>query len=177
MTNQGMFPKVRRGRVVAALLAGVATLLLSGGTASAQQESQGKYVTEAAQRLGQAVAQANRDGYKFTDDNFSIGGGWLRQGENNWVALFRVRLDRGVAYRIVAAGELDARDVDVQILDPNDKVMVADTATDPNATVNFVPNATQQYLVRVRLYASDQNLPCLCLAVVMQRVAGGVNDR
>ena len=45
------------------------------------QQGQGQYVTEAAARLSKLIAAANKDGYILQDNNFSIGGGWLKQSQ------------------------------------------------------------------------------------------------
>jgi hypothetical protein len=163
----------RYGRLGLALgVAGLLSALVGGDTATAQQQGgggQGQYVTEAAARLNKLIAQANRDGYKLSDNNFSIGGGWLKQSENNWVPLFTVTLQQGRGYRLLAAGDADARDVDLQLVDENNKVVAEDAGTEPTAVLNIRPNQSQKYLVRVRLYASEKNLPCVCLGIVMDK--------
>jgi hypothetical protein len=141
--------------------------VISHNRASAQ-EGQGKYVTEAAARLVKLIDKANGEGYKLHDNVFSIGGGWLKQGNNNWVALFTVELQAGKTYRFLGAGDADAKDVDLE-LQLNGKVVASDTGTDPTAVVNYTPAAAGRYLVRLRLYDSDQNLPCVCLGIVMAK--------
>ena len=48
-----------------------------------------------------------------------------------------------------------------------DLASAKDTKTDPQAVVEYTPKETQKYLVRVRLYGSRENVPCVCLAVVL----------
>jgi hypothetical protein len=76
-------------------------------------------------------------------------------------------LTGGKKYRFIAAGDADARDVDLEVQDANGKVVAKDVRTDPEAIVEFTPQNTGRYLVRIRLYASDNHLPCFCLGVVM----------
>src|SRR5438874_11599829 len=88
-----------RGRLVlGALLMFGLVAAVPGLSAQAQQAGQGKYLTEASARLGKLIAKANQDGYEFQDNNFSIGGGWLKQGEKNWVPLYTLNLEAGKKY-------------------------------------------------------------------------------
>jgi hypothetical protein len=141
-------------------------LVVSASQASAQQ---GVYVTQTAARLSKLIDAGNKDGYALANNSFSIGGGWLKQSKKNWVPLFTVPLAAGETYRFIAAGDNDAKDVDIEILDSNNKVMAKDTATDPTATVDFKCKTTGNYLVRIRLYESDENAPCVCAAIMMTK--------
>jgi hypothetical protein len=133
------------------------------------QEGQGKYVTEAAVRLIKLVGSANKEGYALQDDKFSIGGGWLNQGKEKWVALYKVELEQGKKYRFIAVGDEDAKDVDLEVKDADGKVVARDVKTDPEAVVDFAPTASGTFAVQIRLYDSVRNLPCVCLAVVMTK--------
>jgi hypothetical protein len=137
------------------------------GFTPAQQGAQGQYLTEASARLGKLIAEANKQGYIFQDNVFSIGGGWLKQDQNTWVPLYTLNLQQGKKYRFLAAGDYDAKDVDLQVQDLKGKVVAKDEEKASEAKVDFTPNASGKYLVSVRLFDSDKNLPCLCLAVVM----------
>lgn len=162
---------LRSGRwrlALGVVLMALTAVAVPGHDAAAQQgQGQGQYITEAAARLSKLIGKSNQDGYTLQDNNFSIGGGWLKQSQNDWVPLFTLNLQAGTKYRFLASGDADARDVDLQILDLNGKLQKEDVATAPDAVVDFTPTATQKYLVRVRLYDSDKNVPCVCLAVVM----------
>jgi hypothetical protein len=166
MKKLGMALVGVRGRMaLAALVMFLLATLVPARPATAQ--GQGKYLSEASARLGKLIAKANQEGFIFTDNQFSIGGGWLKQGQENWVPLYTLNLQGGKKYRFLAAGDYDAKDVDLQVQDLNGKTVAEDVGTEPEAVVNFTPPNTAKYLVRVRLYDSDQNLPCLCLAIVM----------
>ena len=156
-----------RGRfALVVCLASVMTVFVSENRASAQQ---GKYVTEAAARLTKLVDTSNKAGYTLNDNTFSIGGGWLKQSKKDWIPLYTIPLTAGKSYRFIAAGDADAKDVDLEILDANNKIVAQDAETDPWAAVDFTPKVSGVYLVRIRLYASDNNDPCVCLAVVMTK--------
>jgi hypothetical protein len=149
-----------------ALAAGLIVVLAPPERAGAQQ-GQGQYVAEAAQRLGRLIGAANQDGYRLDNNQFSIGGGWFTQSKTDWVPLYAITLEAGKRYRLLAAGDTDARDVDLDVSDPAGKVVAADTTTAADARVDFTPDRTQKYLVRVRLYESRDNVPCLCLGIVL----------
>lgn len=138
-------------------------LLIFATTGYAQQ---GKYVGSAAARLKQWVDASNEQGYKLQNDGFSIGGGWIKQSKE-WVSLYTTELKAGKGYRFIAVGDMDARDVDLQIVDSRGRVVANDSLTEPEAIVNFRPQNTDRYTVRIRLYASNQNLPSVCIAIVM----------
>jgi hypothetical protein len=141
------------------------TVLCTGGTASAQQ---GQFVTQAAGRIAKLIDDGNAAGYKLHNNTFSLGGGWIKQGNGNWVALYTISMEEGQQYRVVAAGDDDATDVDVEI-QLNGKTLKADTSTAATATVDFTPTESGRYLIRVRLYASRNNLPAVCMAVVLKK--------
>ena len=155
------------GRQCAVVLT-VAGFLLGGVSGTNAQEGQGKYVTQAAERLVKLINSANSEGYKLNDNAFTIGGGWLKQSETTWVALLNVDLKANKQYRFLAAGDGDAKDVDLEV-QLDGKTVAADTKTDPTAIVNYTPGADGKYVVRLRLYASDNNDPCACLGIVMAK--------
>jgi hypothetical protein len=149
-------------------LASLVTVLGAGSRAAAQ-DGQGKYITETAVRLTKLINTSNKAGFSLQDNSFSIGGGWLKQSQSAWVPLYSVQLQAGKSYRFIAAGDVDAKDVDLEVQDANGKTVAADVAENPEAVVDYTPAATGRYLVRIRLYNSDKNLPCVCVAVVMSK--------
>jgi hypothetical protein len=154
---------------IAVCLTTVVAVLAGDQRASAQIPPQGKYITEAAARLTKLVDTANKEDYRLQTDTFSIGGGWLKQSKTKWIPLYYVQLTAGTSYRFLAAGDADAKDVDLEVLDANNKVVAQDVKTDPTAIVDFTPKTTGQYLVRIRLYESDNNDPCVCLSLMMTK--------
>lgn len=154
-------------RIVYSLVCLFALLFANVGQAQ-QQEQQGKYVNSAAARMVKLVNTSNGDGYSLQNNTFSIGGGWLPQS-TEWTPLYSLNLQAGKNYRVIAVGDMDARDVDLQILDSNNNVVASDTLTAPEAIVNYRPTAGGRYTVRIRLYASQGNNPAVCLAVVLSK--------
>jgi hypothetical protein len=154
--------------LIGVCLVSLGVLLATGSRADAQK-GQGKYVTQTAERLARLVNEANGDGYKLANNKFSIGGGWLKQGKE-FVALYTIPMEEGRKYRVIAAGDNDATDVDVEVLDAKTKdVLKKDVKTDPEAVVDFTAPGSGRYLVRVRVYASRNDVPCVCMAIVMER--------
>lgn len=143
---------------------GICAAILVANQAQAQQ---GPYVTQAAARLSKLIDKANGAGYSLNDNAFSVGGGWLKQSKSDWILLYSIPLQAGTKYRLLAAGDDDAKDVDVEILDAKGKAVAQDVATDPTATVDFTPSVTAIYQIRIRLYDSQNNLPCVCLGILM----------
>lgn len=132
-------------------------------------EPQGKYVNSASARLVKLVDKSNEQGFKLTNDGFSIGGGWLKQGTQNWVPMFTINLQAGKQYRFIAVGDMDAKDVDLQVLDGNGKVVASDTTTAPESVVTYTPNTSGRHVVQLRLYSSNENYPSVCIAIIMVR--------
>lgn len=137
------------------------------GFAAATPADQGKYITSASARLTKLIDLSNTLGYKLKNDSFSIGGGWLKQGAGNWVNLYTITLTKGNDYRFLAAGDQDSKDVDLQIVNESGTVVASDTAVSNEAIVGFRPAATARYTVRLRLYASRDNVPCVCLGIML----------
>jgi hypothetical protein len=162
-----------RGPIAASVcLAGVALVVLASSSSTATaQVKQGRFITETAARLQKLVDAANADGYKLQANSFSIGGGWLKQSEKEWISIVNVKLTAGKEYRFLAAGDADATDVDLRIVDPknSDTIFASDAGTDPEAVVNYKPAKTGSYQVQIRLYNSKGNAPCVCLALVMSK--------
>ncbi len=161
---KSQFSRSRLG--LAVCLAGL--LAFSVGAANVQAQ-QGKYVAEASTRLVKLINATNGNGYKLQDNTFSIGGGWLKKSTSAYTPLFTVTLQQGTQYRFLAAGDADAKDVDLEVVNADGDVVASDSKTDPQAVVNYTAQKGGRYTVRVRLYASDMDLPCVCLAIVMSK--------
>jgi hypothetical protein len=157
----------RRGQFVLGIGLASVCALLAGLNGAGAQDGQGIFITQAAARLQKGIDAANKDGYKLKDNSFSIGGGWIKQSKKDWVSLYKLNLQPGKDYRFLASGDSDARDVDLEVLNPNGDVVASDTAKDPNAIVDYRPKVGGQYTVRVRLFESRSNLPCVCLGIVL----------
>jgi len=149
---------------LAACLVSVIAVLAGEGRAVAQQ---GAYITQASARLTKLVDTSNKQGFLLENNSFSIGGGWLKQSQTAWIPIYSIKLNAGKTYRFLAAGDNDARDVDLDILDSNNNVVAKDDDTAAEAAVQFTPGVTGIYRVRLRLYASDNNVDCVCLGIMM----------
>jgi hypothetical protein len=144
----------------------LATVLCLGNRAHAQQ-GQGIYIEQASARLDKLVESANKTGYFLPNDAFSIAGSWVKQDKKVWVPLVTVRLTAGKEYRFLATGDNDARDVDLDIQDADGKTVAIDDDVNPAALVNFTPTRSGDFTIRVRLYESRDDLPCMCLAIML----------
>jgi hypothetical protein len=151
------------------LLLGISAALLGFESRAFAQEGQGVFITQAAARLSKLVDKGNKDKFNLQNNTFSIGGGWLKKGDA-WVGIYTVQLEQGKAYRFLAAGDDDAKDVDLRLMDLKGKMEYAvDDRDDAEAVVNFTPKMSGRYLVQIRLYSSRKDFDAVCLSVVMQK--------
>ncbi len=149
-------------------LIGLLTALAAEERAAAQ-ESQGVYITQASARITKLIDEGNKAGYALQDNSFSIGGGWIKQSKKDWVALYTLNLTAGRKYRFLAAGDNDAKDVDLEVQDDKGQTVASDTEVAAEAKVDFTPSTSGKHLIRIRLYDSRDNAPCVCLGVVMSK--------
>jgi len=169
MMNRGWFlRRLCRPIGLTVCLAAVG-LLVGAGNRAAAQVGQGKYLEQAGEKLARLVNKANEDGYRLASNKFSLGGSWLNQSKSDWVKLFTINMEAGKKYRLLAAGDKDAEDVDLRVTDMEGNVLKKDTARAATAEVDFTPKKTQRYMVELRLYASTNNRPSLTIATVMVR--------
>jgi hypothetical protein len=145
------------------VLAGVAALVVGENRASAQQ---GPYITQASERLGKLVDKGNKNGFTLQKNSFSIGGGWLKKSKE-WVPIYSVELKAGKEYRFLAAGDDDAKDVDLRVMSPKGNQVAIDADVDRDAIVNFTPKVSGRYTVEIRLYSSRDDLDAVVLSVMM----------
>jgi hypothetical protein len=131
------------------------------------QSNPSKYINEASDRVGKMVDNAARQGYRVRTNSFFMGGALLQQGKETWVALGTVDLEQNRPYIFLAAGDADSRDVDIQILGPNGDVVAKDDSTAVEASCEYRPTMRGRYTIRMRLYASDNNVACYCIAAML----------
>jgi hypothetical protein len=154
-----------RGFSLGVCLMSVLAVLGGADRASAQQ---GKYVTQASTRLAKLIDAGNTDGFSLADNSFSLGGGWLKKSQNDWIPIYSVNLTAGKKYRFLATGDDDAKDVDIRIMDPKGTQVAIDESTAVDAVVNFTPKVTGKYSVQIRLYDSMGDAPCVCISAMMK---------
>jgi hypothetical protein len=139
---------------------------LSGVTAASGQVR----LDEATKRLTRLIQYEEKEGYKLINDKVSIGGGYLIRGmglaPGDWVSTIEMTLEAGKSYTVLAAGDDDVRDIDVDLQDSQGKVV---GQNDESGTIQHRPKTTQVYRIRMRLFASRNNVPCVCLVIVMAK--------
>jgi hypothetical protein len=163
-----MNPLIARRRVALGVCLTMALMFVSAGS-SAAQEGRSVYVRQTAARLSKLMDEAERDKFILPVNAFSIGGGWLNQSTDQWIPLFTVQLTEGKAYRFLAAGDDDTKDLDLEIQDSSGKVVAQDVSVAADAKVEFTPQMSGRYTVRLRLYDSRNNLPCFCFATLVSK--------
>jgi hypothetical protein len=146
-------------------------VLFQGGPVAAQG-SVATYSKEAMDDLVGLLKKATKDGFVMEPGTTTMFGGWLSrgrgQGNERWVPmLVLTNLDPKYQYRIIAAGDNDTKDLDLRIVDPDGKVVVADTTTFRDAEVTFRPARRQNYTIELRLYDSNDN--CVCLGAILRK--------
>src|SRR5436309_3242261 len=110
----------RRKGLTLAVIAG-ALLLVPAGPVHGQGKDSGLYLAEAFTRVTDNAALAKKlVGYGYSD-GISILGAWINAGEN---AAIDLPLTAGTSYIFLAAGDKDAEDVDLEILDAKGAVLV-----------------------------------------------------
>jgi serine/threonine protein kinase len=129
-------------------------------------EDVAKYMNAAVVRVTNLADKANTLNNFGYDNGISILGGWVEEKKNLTVTL---TLTGGVQYLFLAAGDNDAVDVDLEILDAGNNVVAKDTDTNPDAVVNFTPPANGKYTVKMTLYQSKNKVPCVCVTVVLKK--------
>ncbi len=139
----------------------IGSWLFHGGEALAQR-SIATYSKEAMDNLVPLLDKASKGGFSMEPSTTTMFGGWLPKGNGTggekWIPMIVLKnLDPNNLYRVIAAGDNDIKDLDVRVVDPNGKVVIADVATARNAEVTFQPSRIQDYTIEMRLYDSTDN--------------------
>ncbi len=127
------------------------------------------------QAMGQVLDGAHEigrmTGYGF-DDGISILGAYVQPGAT--VAINRP-LQGGKRYLLLAGGDNDARDVDVELLDDDGQVVARDDPNRPlpRAAVQLVPPRDGTYKLRLKL--NGAGTACFCACALLRE--GGWNVR
>lgn len=154
-----------------ALCFGLAFLMGIPGPAAGQGKASGTYLVEAFTRVTNNAGLAGKlVGFGYAE-NLSILGGWVDAGKSLEFDLNH--LVAGTQYMIIAAGDKDAEDVDLEIIDPAGKVVASDVRTAPDAIVAFTPQVKGRHTMRLTLFKSRQSVPCVCVATILKK--GGWN--
>lgn len=154
--------------VVAAV---VACGLIQGGPVAAQA-SLATYSKEAMDNLVGLLKKAATDGYTMEPNGTSIFGGWLpkgsKQGNEVWIPVLKLlNVDPNKSHRVIAAGDLDTKDLDLRIVDSDGKVVAVDDTVLRDAEVTFRPTRRQDYTIQVRIYDSTDK--CICIGAILSK--------
>ena len=83
---------------------------------------------------------ANDEGYQLTNNSFAVGGAWIKQSKETFVPIYTINLEEGKKYRFLQpASDSRRREVDLEVLDKDGKVVARDIKTDPEAVVDYEP--------------------------------------
>jgi hypothetical protein len=153
------------------VIAAVAAALLHASPAFAQR-SIAAYGNEAMVSLGHLLDKAARDGYTMEGRTTRIFGGWMPKGDKSgneqWVPMLTLtKANPNKTFRIIAAGDNDAIDLDLRVLDPSGAVVVEDNLITRETEVTFRPTREQDYTIQLRLYHSRDN--CVCVGAILTK--------
>jgi hypothetical protein len=154
-----------------ALIAIAGLYLVNNKAAVAQPESTVTYSKEALTNLTPLLRKAGQGGFKL-EVGAAIFGGYMPrgrgQGNEPWLPVISLVLDPNKQYRIIAAGDNDALDLDLRVVDPATGAVIAlDDRIDATAEVTFQPPRQQRYEVQFRLYDSRDH--CICIGILLSR--------
>ncbi len=159
-----MFRRLSLPAAVGLVLAGGAT----AQAAPAEQWAPGAYMEQALGRvMGAGLALDEKLDYGFDGDGFCLLGTLLRP---EGATAFNRPLKKGETYAFVGAGDDDAKDVDLEILDEAGNVLASDTQEDSVPVIEFKPKKSGNYVIRVTLV--DAADPCFCAVATMIKGKG-----
>jgi hypothetical protein len=157
---------VRHQPLLAGFAIALALLFSSAGPAAAQGKATSEFFAEAFVPMVKIVDAATKNlGYGLNEGT-SILGAWVK---NNGRVDMELPLNAGQQYAFLATGDLDAEDVDLFILDKNGNVLAQDVRPNREAAVEFKPAVSGRYTLRLHLFKSRNNLPCVCVATVLRK--------
>lgn len=136
------------------------------------QENTAVYGKEAFSRLHGHLNLAAKQGFGIQSKEGTIFGGWLPKGmpgvKSKWYELKKMNnLDPNKVHRVIVAGDFDAKDVDVEILNRAGNVVASDTRVGREAIATFRPVQGDEYRIRVRLFNSRDN--CVIIGTIMSK--------
>jgi hypothetical protein len=131
----------------------------------AQGATSATYVGQAFIRVTASASDNAKLGNFGYDDGICILGAWVdcRDDVQFWLSL---RKDDN--YMLVAGGDNDCQDVQIDVLDENGKQVAGEKRVAPDASVTFAPPADGWYLMKLSLMRSRNNLPCVCVACILK---------
>jgi len=157
-------------KMAVAALAGLLALGVLATPAAAQGKASGTYLKESFNRVTDNAALGGKIGNYGYIDGISIMAAWINSGGKS---TFTLTLDANVDYLFLGAGDLDAQDVDLVILNDKNEVVAEDVRTAADAAVTFTPKVTGRYTMELVLFKSKNNVPCVCAATILRK--NGIN--
>lgn len=161
-----MFPKCLA--ILVLVLLGLAAGPSNRASAQTLERATAKYSMQAMANLDALIKVENRLGYYFARNSLVLGGTWMDKS-NKYTGVLSFTTEPGRTYVIVAAGDNDARDLDLRITDRQGNVIKQDGATDATARVQFTLRNAREIVIQVRLYDSRDSLPCFCAFAMLER--------
>jgi hypothetical protein len=130
----------------------------------------GKFMIQAVGRVADAAKNIEaKSNIGFDVDHACLLGAYLMKGKSiDIVQSFKA----GRQYVLLGGGSDNAIDVDLGILDSNNKLIIADTDDDPSPMVKFKPVKDGNYTIRLALEKSKSNGNFVALAIMHE---GGYN--
>src|SRR5712671_5796219 len=151
---------MKRVCFVAIALVGLLSPVWSQGQTSVN------YWTQAFIRVTDSAAGAAKLGNFGYQEGISILGAWVDKGED---CKFSIYFAKDGNYMIVAGGDNDAQDINVEIQNQAGRTIASEDREAPDAMVTFTPSESDYYTLRLSLAKSRQNLPCLCVMCVLRQ--------
>ena len=141
-----------------AILCTSSFLAFSPASVRAQDEwVPGKFMIQAIGEMLDAADLLNRKMSYGYAEGVSMAG-VLLQPKTEY-ALTR-RFEQGVAYAIVAGGDEDVKDLDVEILAENGTVVMSDEREDRMGVIEWSPAETGDYDIRIKLFDAQRESFC-----------------
>ena len=119
----------------------------------AQQQGQDPFVKQVREQLAAVEKELRPKGYELT---YQVYTGSLKDGATEMVTF---RLRRGVRYAISGVCDQDCGDLDLRLLDPNDKEVVKDVGKDDVPVVELIADKSGEYTLKVEM-AECADEPC-----------------
>lgn len=120
-----------------------------------------------ARLMGEAKAHVIAGKYGFWGGSHCLFGTAIRPNDSQEVT---VHLTAGGEYRLIAAGDSNALDLDLFVLDPSGKQIAKDDRVAASATVSFRATQDGRHTFRLRLY--NGRATSFCALVVLERNGG-----
>lgn len=134
-------------------------------SACAQGQTSATYLKQAFIRVTDSASGAAKLGNFGYDDGISILGAWVDSRDS---VNYYVPLTKGVNYMIVAGGDNDSQNVNLEIQDADSKVVASENRVAADAMLNFAAPSTGWFTLKLTLAKARDNLPCVCVACVLK---------